>query len=142
MRKRRGEGVEIAWGRCSSGEMMAGEIDGFLDGRLRVFSADLNPFGSEFQLRVWHEAMKVGYGERISYGELARRVGMPGGARCVAGALGANGVLLAIPCHRVVSSDGGLGGFSAGVEMKRRLLGMEEKGNPDSDRWVVPGLVW
>ena len=82
---------------------------------------------SPFRRRVWEVTARVPYGEVVTYGEVAVRAGCPGGARAVGGALARNPVPLVVPCHRVVSADGGLGGFSAvgGVETKRRLLALE-----------------
>lgn len=80
-----------------------------------------------FANRVYLEARKVGRGERATYGEIAERIGVPGAARAVGGALGRNPVPLIIPCHRVVAANGRVGGFSAGggVELKRRMLALE-----------------
>jgi len=77
---------------------------------------------SSFARRVYEELMKVRFGELTTYGELARRVGVPGGARAVGGALGRNPLAIFIPCHRVVAAGGRLGGFGAGPGWKRRLL--------------------
>lgn len=75
-----------------------------------------------FQQRVYRKLMKVGFGRLIAYGELAARTGRPGAARAVGQAVGANPWPLFVPCHRVVAADGRLGGFSAGLEWKARLL--------------------
>ncbi len=80
-----------------------------------------------FRRAVLHELMTVPRGHTVTYGELARRVGRPGGARAVGGVMAANPVPLVVPCHRVVSSDGSPGGFSAGggIDLKRRMLALE-----------------
>ena len=78
--------------------------------------------GSEFQEAVWRELVRIPRGEVVTYGELARRVGRPGAARAAGAACGANPVALIIPCHRVVGSDGGLGGYRWGAERKARIL--------------------
>ncbi len=78
--------------------------------------------GTPFQRRVWAELRRVPFGRTVSYAELARRVGAPRAARAVGQAAGANPIPILIPCHRVVRSDGSLGGFSAGLETKRWLL--------------------
>lgn len=80
-----------------------------------------------FQRRVVEELRKVGYGERVSYAELAERAGTPRAARAVGNLMARNPVPLILPCHRIVGSNGRLGGYSApqGLEMKRRLLDME-----------------
>ena len=83
--------------------------------------------GSDFQRDVWNGCTRVPYGETVSYGELARRVGHPGAARAVGTAMRLNPLPLIVPCHRVVKSDGGLGGYSGtgGTSLKERLLDME-----------------
>lgn len=87
----------------------------------------LMPQGTDFQLAVWQELRRIPCGETRTYGEIATAIGRAGAARAVGAACGANPVLLLIPCHRVVASDGGLGGFSAGLELKKALLGMEAR---------------
>jgi AraC family transcriptional regulator of adaptative response/methylated-DNA-[protein]-cysteine methyltransferase len=81
--------------------------------------------GTVFQLRVWQALREVPPGSTVSYAELARRIGAPRAVRAVAGACGANPVAVAVPCHRVVRSDGGLSGYRWGVERKRELLHRE-----------------
>ncbi|MDR1453505.1 MAG: methylated-DNA--[protein]-cysteine S-methyltransferase [Candidatus Margulisbacteria bacterium] len=83
--------------------------------------------GTDFQIRVWQELRKIPKGQTITYAELARRAGRPRSARAAANACGANPLPVIIPCHRVVRSDGGLGGYSGagGVKRKRSLLAQE-----------------
>jgi methylated-DNA-[protein]-cysteine S-methyltransferase len=85
------------------------------------------PSASAFRRRVWEVTVAVPYGEVLTYGAIAARVGRPRAGRAVGQALAANPLPLVVPCHRVVGADGGLGGFSAdgGVEVKRRLLELE-----------------
>jgi methylated-DNA-[protein]-cysteine S-methyltransferase len=80
---------------------------------------------SAFQQAVWTEMRKLRRSETVSYGELARRLGIPRGARAVGNACGANPIPLLIPCHRVLASGGRLGGFSGGLAWKRKLLQQE-----------------
>lgn len=80
---------------------------------------------SMFQQEVLRATMEIPYGQVVSYGELARRIGKPQSARAVGAALGANPIPLVIPCHRVVGSDGSLHGYLAGLEVKAYLLRME-----------------
>ena len=91
-------------------------------GRLEL---PLDVRGTAFQQRVWRALQAIPSGATLSYGELARRVGVPRGARAVARAVATNPLALAIPCHRVVASDGGIGGYRWGVARKRRLLARE-----------------
>ncbi|ROP53924.1 methylated-DNA--[protein]-cysteine S-methyltransferase [Streptomyces sp. PanSC9] len=81
---------------------------------------------SGFNRQVLRElASGVPYGAVVGYGDLAGRVGQPGGAQAVGAAMGANPLPLVVPCHRVVESDGGIGGFGGGLETKRKLLALE-----------------
>ena len=102
---------------------MAGEADDFLD----VAIDDRGM--TEYHCRVIDELRRVPIGRTISYGELAARAGSPGAARAAGNFMAGNQVPLVIPCHRVIRSDGGLGGFSApsGIAMKKRLLNMEAR---------------
>lgn len=81
--------------------------------------------GTPFQQRVWAQLRRIPAGSVISYAELARRVGQPRACRAVAQACGANPVGILVPCHRVIASDGGLGGFGFGPARKRELLRRE-----------------
>lgn len=80
--------------------------------------------GTPFQVKVWQEAQNIPYGQTITYKELAHRINHSG-YRSVGQALGRNPFLIAVPCHRVLSSDGRLGGFTAGLNLKKYLLSLE-----------------
>lgn len=101
------------------------ELKAYLSGNRRKFDVPLAIDGSAFARRVWTAIAGVPFGETISYGQLAVSIGRPTATRAVANACGANPVPVIIPCHRVIASDGGLGGFSAGVSVKRQLLALE-----------------
>ena len=104
----------------------ARQIDDYLVGRRRDFELPLDARGSAFAQRVWSELRGLRYGERIGYAALATRLGLePGHARAVGRAVGANPLLLILPCHRVVGSDGALRGYAGGVARKRALLDLE-----------------
>ncbi|MGJ7456467.1 methylated-DNA--[protein]-cysteine S-methyltransferase [Halomonas sp. RA08-2] len=96
----------------------------YLAGRRRSFNLALAPGGSDFQRQVWAALLRIPWGETRTYGELARRLGREGAARAIGTANGANPLPLLIPCHRVVAA-GGLGGYSGGLALKRRLLELE-----------------
>jgi AraC family transcriptional regulator of adaptative response/methylated-DNA-[protein]-cysteine methyltransferase len=98
-----------------------------VEGDLASPHVPLDLRGTAFQRRVWDALATIPGGERVSYAELARRIGMPGGARAVARAVGANPVAVVVPCHRVVGSDGGMRGYRWGVERKRALLARERQ---------------
>lgn len=94
---------------------------------LRDFNLPLAPAGTPFQLRVWRELRNIPYGQTISYGELARRVGSPNGSRAVGLANGANPISIVVPCHRVIGGNGKLTGYGGGLENKQLLLTLEQE---------------
>lgn len=105
----------------------ADQLDAYFAGDLTTFDLPLAPRGSEFQQRVWAALQEIPYGETESYGQLAERIGSPGGARAVGLANGRNPIGIIIPCHRVVGADGSLTGYGGGIERKRQLLDLELK---------------
>ena len=105
----------------------AGQLAAWFAGERLEFDVDLAPAGTEFQRRVWDELRRIDYGDTISYGELARRVGRPGAARAVGLANGRNPISIIVPCHRVIGADGSLTGYGGGIERKRRLLDLEAR---------------
>jgi len=99
----------------------------YFKGEKVPFDYPLNLLKStSFQRRVWREVCKIPYGKTSSYQEIAKRIGSPASARAVGQALRKNPLPLIIPCHRVIRSDGSLGGFSQGIEWKKRLLRLEK----------------
>ena len=104
-------------------EAVRGELSAYFAGVPTDFAAlALDPRGTPFQLRVWQELRRIPWGRTISYGELARRVGNPKASRAVGQANAVNPIPLIVPCHRVIAADGGLGGYSSGLDRKRWLL--------------------
>jgi len=110
--------------RAQTAAAMA-ELDEYFSGRRRTFTVPLDLRGTEFQLRCWHALQEIPYGETITYAELARRVGSPRGFRAVGMANHDNPVAIVVPCHRVLASDGSLGGYGGGLDVKRALLQLE-----------------
>jgi methylated-DNA-[protein]-cysteine S-methyltransferase len=104
----------------------ADQLDAYFAGELTRFDLPLAPRGSEFQQRVWAALQEIPYGGTESYGELAQRIGSPGGARAVGLANGKNPIGIIIPCHRVVGADGALTGYGGGIERKKQLLDLEQ----------------
>ena len=100
------------------------QLEEYFAGDRTDFDLPLEMHGTEFQRQVWAELRQIPYGETISYGELARRVGRPKGPRAVGQANGKNPIPIVVPCHRVVAS-GGLGGYAGGLPMKQALLAVE-----------------
>ena len=108
------------------------QLDEYFCGKRGGFSfpVDLS-VGTPFQQRVWEAARRIPHGHTATYGELASTIGAPKAARAVGSALGANPVLIVVPCHRVLRSDGALGGFAAGLNVKAALLRLEGRDRPD-----------
>lgn len=97
-------------------------------GERREFSVPLDLHGTPFQLRVWNALLAIPYGETRSYADLARTVGSPKAVRAIGRANGTNPVAIIVPCHRVIASNGTLCGYGGGLEIKRRLLELEQTG--------------
>ena len=97
----------------------------FIEAPSEGLNLSLDIRGTPFQLRVWEELLRIPPGSIVTYGALANRIGEPGAVRAVANACAANAIALAIPCHRVVRSNGTLSGYRWGVERKRALLAKE-----------------
>ena len=112
---------------CATITELGERMQSFLEGEAVDFELDMMALErcSEFQRRVLQVELKIPRGWVSTYGRIARRLGAPGGARAVGGALASNPFPIVIPCHRALRSDGGLGGFQGGVEMKRALLAGE-----------------
>ncbi len=105
-----------------------GQVIGFIDKDSSEGVLDLDIGGTQFEQKVWQALCGIPVGRTRSYGEVARDIGVPEAVRAVAGACAANVLAIAIPCHRVVRSDGSISGYRWGVERKRALLA-EEAGN-------------
>lgn len=105
---------------------IARELDEYFRGGLERFETPFDLSGlTPFQRRVLRATARVRYGDLITYGTVARRVGAARAARAVGGAVGSNPIPILVPCHRVVATDGTLGGYGGGLETKRRLLALE-----------------
>ena len=107
--------------------VVARQIDEFFAGKRKAFDFPLAPKGSEFQKRVWAELVKIPFGETISYGELARRIGNPAASRAVGRANATNPIAVIVPCHRVIGTNGKLTGYAGGIELKDKLLAWERR---------------
>ncbi len=104
---------------------VAEQLSDYFAGRLRRFDLPLAPHGTPFQRAAWRELETVPWGETRTYGELARALGQPGGARAVGMAMNRNPIAVVIPCHRIVGANRSLTGYGAGIERKRFLLELE-----------------
>ena len=101
------------------------QLDEFFARQRKIFDIPLLFVGTDFQKTVWNELLKIPFGKTVSYGEMARRIGMPKAVRAVANANGANSMSILAPCHRVIGSDHSLTGYGGGLDAKRTLLKLE-----------------
>jgi methylated-DNA-[protein]-cysteine S-methyltransferase len=106
---------------------VARELEAYARGECERFSFPVEPTGTDFDHTVWNAVARIPYGATATYGEIARAIGVPGGARAVGHANGRNPIPIVIPCHRVVAAGGKLGGYGGGLELKRRLLALEAR---------------
>jgi methylated-DNA-[protein]-cysteine S-methyltransferase len=101
------------------------EVFEYFEGKREEFTLPLSPVGTEFQKGVWNTLLSIPYGATISYAQEAEMFGNPKAARAVASANGKNPISILIPCHRVISSNGSIGGYTGGVWRKEFLLSLE-----------------
>ena len=103
------------------------QIKRYLMGKLKRFDCSLDLRGTPFQRRVWTALVKIPYGSTRSYRDIAKSIGHPKAFRAVGNANGSNPIPIILPCHRVIESNGGLGGFGHGVKVKEQLLDFEKR---------------
>jgi methylated-DNA-[protein]-cysteine S-methyltransferase len=103
------------------------QIDEYLAGNRKVFDIPLLMIGTDFQKSVWNELIKIPYGTTSTYLQLAKNINNTKAVRAVAGAIGANAIAIAIPCHRIIYSTGDLGGYGGGLAVKKRLIKLEQR---------------
>ena len=108
------------------------QLSEYFGGQRQAFDLPLALEGTAFQRRVWDALLGIGYGQTVSYGELADEIGQPTAARAVGLANGRNPVSIIVPCHRVVGADGSLTGYGGGLDNKQRLLELERRVSGDS----------
>jgi len=110
-------------------EDAAAQLQEYFAGERREFDLPLAARGTEFQQRVWAALAKIPYGQTMSYGQVAARLGLvPGASRAVGSANGSNPIPIVVPCHRVIGANGTLTGFGGGIDRKRTLLALESPG--------------
>lgn len=102
------------------------QLDEYFNGKRQEFDIPLLFVGTDFQKKVWNQLLAIPYGKTISYGEMARQIGMPTAVRAVANANGANSISIFAPCHRVIGSDNTLTGYGGGLATKEYLLKLEK----------------
>lgn len=101
------------------------QLDEYFAGNRKAFTIPLLLVGTVFQQQVWNELLNIPYGAATSYKEIAQSIGKPKAVRAVAGAIGANGISILIPCHRIIGSDNSLTGYAGGLKAKKMLLQIE-----------------
>ena len=124
--------VALEWGRVPEPDPTAltketaQQLKAYFDGTLRTFDLPLDPPGSDFQKAVCFQMCKIPYGERLTYGDIARTLGKP--AQAVGGACGRNPIPIIIPCHRVVGANGSMTGFSGGEGVETKIWLLQHEG--------------
>lgn len=122
--------AKFAEGSSAVLEKAVHQLDEYFAGTRRDFDVPLLFVGTDFQKAVWNDLLDIPYGETVSYGEMARRLGKPKSVRAVANANGANAISIFAPCHRVIGKDRSLTGYGGGLDAKRYLLAVEGNGIP------------
>ena len=112
------------------------QLEEYFAEQRKQFCIPLKFTGTEFQNAVWQKLLEIPYGTTISYGELSRRLNNPKAIRAVAAANGANPISIFVPCHRVIGSNNKLVGYAGGIEVKRKLLQLEQKYGKTGGLWT------
>lgn len=126
--------TEIVTGDSAYFETLSYQLNEYFKGHRKVFDIPLVLTGSEFQLKVWNELLKIPYGDRRTYLQQSKNLNNTAAIRAVAAANGANKISILIPCHRVVGSNGSLVGYGGGLRNKQFLLELESKENAKQTR--------
>jgi AraC family transcriptional regulator of adaptative response/methylated-DNA-[protein]-cysteine methyltransferase len=124
---RRTTGAAILPGTTDPIQSITGELQAYFAGTLRAFQTPLHLLGSPFQRLVWEELMRIPYGQTRSYASQAAAMGKASAYRAVANANGANQLAIVIPCHRIINSNGDVGGYGGGVARKQWLIEHEQR---------------
>jgi O-6-methylguanine DNA methyltransferase len=118
-----GEATTVDW--LPPLDKASAELEEYFAGRRVTFDVPLDLRGTPFQRATWEALLRIPYGEVMTYGDVAGTLGRPGASRAVGGAVGSNPVAILVPCHRVVAAGGRLGGYTGGLDVKRKLLAIE-----------------
>lgn len=102
------------------------QLEEYFDGERRIFEIPIAPKGTEFQQKVWRALTDIPYGETRTYGEIAQQTGNPRACRAVGNANNKNPIMIVIPCHRVIGSNGDLTGYACGLDIKKYLIDLEK----------------
>lgn len=102
------------------------QLESYFNKRLKKFDLPLNPRGSDFNKKVWNELINIPFGELRNYKQIAKNIDNPNAYRAVGNANNKNPILIIIPCHRIIKSDGSIGGYRLGEDIKKQLLDLEK----------------
>ncbi len=119
--------AKIQEGTSAVLETAVQQLDEYFSGERKAFEVPLLFVGTDFQKKVWNDLLRIPYGETVSYGGMAARIGVPKAVRAVANANGANAISIFAPCHRVIGSDHSLTGYGGGLDAKKYLLHLEQQ---------------
>jgi len=119
--------MECVEGSHPTLDSLESELKAYFEGKLSSFSIPLDLRGTPFEISVWNELLNIPYGETKSYLEIARAIGNPSASRAVGRANGNNPVVIVVPCHRVIASNGTLHGYGGGLWRKEKLLALESR---------------
>jgi O-6-methylguanine DNA methyltransferase len=117
----------LKFGEFSGTEVAIPELDDYFEGRQKNVVLRFNPIGTNFQIQVWRALILIPYGQLLSYQDIAHQIGRPTAVRAVANAIAANPLHILVPCHRVIRTDGRLGGYQGGIHRKKQLLQLESQ---------------
>lgn len=120
-------GYSLGEGSHPTGARLEQELHEYFAGRRRKFTVKPCFYGTPFQIEVWNLLCCVPYGECWSYGKLAAKAGRPKAVRAIGTIMGKNRIPIIVPCHRIIASDGSLGGFGCGLDIKQKLLQLESR---------------
>ena len=131
--------IENTWRRDPAHfTMVKAQLSAYFAGHRQSFEVDLIPTGTPFQLKVWSALLEIPYGTVVSYQWIANRIGNPSAVRAVGAANGRNPISIIIPCHRVIGKHGNLTGYGGGLEVKQRLIQLENPGISFSGQAALP----
>ena len=119
--------AEFEEGTSAAIDNAIAQLEEYFNGKRQEFDIPLLFVGTDFQKKVWNQLLSIPFGKTISYGEMARQIGMPKAVRAVANANGANSISIFAPCHRVIGSDHTLTGYGGGLAAKEYLLKLENR---------------
>ena len=119
--------LSLKFGNFQGTPLPIPQLDAYFQGRIETIVLPMKLDGTAFQQEVWQALLSIPYGQTLSYQEIANQIGRPKAVRAVANAIAANPLHILIPCHRVIRTDGSLGGYQGGIHRKIQLLRLESQ---------------